>query len=272
MFRKTAFALAALAAAAAAAAAAAPSWAQSSMSNEDVIALVQADMSEDIILAAIRGADGGFDTSAAGLLSLKNAGVPDSIISAMVTSASPAAATSSAEASGGGFNPETVSASDASGTHTMRYLTPNIRTASRGFGFGGVAQYATLAGTSAQLRMDAEPSFVIAVPDNAQVQSYFTLASFAVRSNGTREVLIAGGSGFGGFSTGIHPDRIVPVTTQLAANQSSAPAGFSLYEIEPVSPLASGEYAVVISAGLAASAGIFAGYNGADSFYDFGVD
>lgn len=77
----------------------------------------------------------------------------------------------------------------------MRYLTPDIAgQAVRAFGYGGVAAYAALPGKSAALRLQSpRPTFVVAVPKNAQAQSYVTLVNLAIRRNGTREVMIGGG-------------------------------------------------------------------------------
>jgi|GEM_PF-3917758 len=57
------------------------------MSNPDVITMVSAGMSNDVILAAINGsAERKFDTSVDGLVALKNAKVPDVVMAAMISS------------------------------------------------------------------------------------------------------------------------------------------------------------------------------------------
>ena len=62
---------------------------KSALTNQDVIDLVKAGFSSDIVLAKIRSSACSFDTSLAAMKSLKNASVPDSVVLAMVQ-ASPA--------------------------------------------------------------------------------------------------------------------------------------------------------------------------------------
>jgi hypothetical protein len=58
--------------------------ARSALTNQDVIDLVNAGFSSDIVLAKIRSSACNFDTSLAAMKSLKNANVPDSVVLAMV--------------------------------------------------------------------------------------------------------------------------------------------------------------------------------------------
>jgi hypothetical protein len=76
------------------------------MTNRDVIQLVNAKISDDVIIAKIRQSKTRFDTSTQGLVALKQAGVSDQLISVMVnageaaanTGAAPDSATSAAAA------------------------------------------------------------------------------------------------------------------------------------------------------------------------------
>src|SRR5579863_1780666 len=76
------------------------------MTNRDVIQLVQAKISDDVIIAKIGQSKTRFDTSTQGLVALKRAGVSDRLISVMVnageaatnTGAAPDSATSAAAA------------------------------------------------------------------------------------------------------------------------------------------------------------------------------
>ena len=153
----------------------------------------------------------------------------------------------------------------------MRYLNPQVRTAARAMGFGGFATYASLYGTAASARTkSSKPAFLVSVPNQAQPQSYLTLASLAVRRNNTREVMIGGG--FMSFSSGITADRVIPVDTEVAPDQSKAQTGFTIYKITPVKPLPPGEYAVVLYTG--EMHGLVSAWfsGGANSYFDFGVD
>jgi hypothetical protein len=250
----------------------APAVAQAPMTNQSVIDLAKAKMSDDIILAAIRGSKPGFDLSANGLIALKNAGVSDVVLQEMLRVNSGGAAAPAAAAGGvavaGGLNPEEVVLIDGGTEQGMKYLSPQLRAAARALGFGGMAQYAVLAGEAARQRTSKTPKFRIAVPNNAQPESYFTLASFAVRNNGSREVQVGGG--YISYSTGINRDRVVPVSYEQAADQSKAPSNFTIYEVTPDNALDKGEYAVVLYSSQIRSTGYF--LSGLDSYFDFGVD
>lgn len=97
-------------------------------------------------------------------------------------------------AAAGGINPEEVLVSVGGQESTMQYIIPTVRTAARALGFGGVATYATLQGRQAGRKLPASGlEFIVSVPKNAQAAGYLTLANFAVRNNGTREVQMGGG-------------------------------------------------------------------------------
>jgi hypothetical protein len=252
------------------------------MTNQDVIKMVQAKLPEDTISMAIRAAAPGFDTSADGLVKLSTAGVPQGVIKTILEhasgGASSASAGSAAPAAGGArggavagnaLNPEEVMLIDGGQQAPMRYLVPQMRSAARALGMGGVAQYAVLRGTAASLRLkNTSPSFLVAVPTNAQAESYVTVAEFAVRKNGTREVTVGGG--YMSYSSGIAKDRVVPVNIEKAADQSRAPKDFVLYKVDVARALKGGEYAFILYNSQIKSVGFFA--SGNDSYFDFGVD
>jgi len=62
--------------------------AQTAMTNESVIKMVKAGLSEDIILGSVNGQPGQYSTSADALIALKSAGVSDKVIAAMIGKAS----------------------------------------------------------------------------------------------------------------------------------------------------------------------------------------
>lgn len=57
------------------------------LTNDDVTAMVKSSLPEEVILNAIQANDTGFDTSASGLIALKNAGVSAKVMDAMLASA-----------------------------------------------------------------------------------------------------------------------------------------------------------------------------------------
>lgn len=251
----------------------------SPMTNDDVIRMWRAKMPEQTILMAIESSRPNFNTSSQGLIAMHSAGVPQTIVEAVIAvsrgGAAPARSVSGSAASqtrhSGDFNPEEVVMVGSGGTRvSMRYLVPNMRTAARGLGFGGVATYAVLNGVRATHRItDNQPSFLVLAPENAQPESYATLVHLAVRKNNTREVLIGGG--YMSYSTGIHPDRVVQVESGREPSQAGVPDGYVLYRIKPVRPLTAGEeYAVVFYNTQFRHIGYF--MRTGDSYFDFGVD
>ena len=246
------------------------------MTNQDVVKMVQAKLSEDTILLAIRAAKPGFDTSADGLVKLSTSGVPEGVIKAMIEaksggggSAAPAAGGGKSAAASNAYNPEEVQLIDGDKQSTMKYLAPQMRTAARALGFGGVGSYAVLPGTAAVLRLkNRSPSFMVAVPSNAQPESYVTLANFAVRKNGTREVQVGGG--YMSYSSGVNKDRVMPVTVEKLPDQGRAPKDFILYRVNVAKALEPGEYAFILYNSQVKVVGYF--MSGADSYFDFGVD
>lgn len=253
------------------------------MTNSDVIALVKAKMSADSIVMAVNNATPAFDTSTKGLLALNKAGVPDAVIQAILATggSAPSAHAGSGHGSAGKSsgnaaalndlsNPENVVLVDGTKQSALHYLVPQTRTAARALGFGGMATYAVLMGDKAMLRLtNTQPSFLIAVPNNSQPQSYFTLANFAVRRNASREVLIGGGA-YMSYSTGVAKDRVVATTYEKYGNQAHAPKNYTIYKVSVVAPMAKGEYAMILYNSQVRVSGFFA--SGSDSYFDFGID
>lgn len=152
---------------------------------------------------------------------------------------------------------------------SLQYALPQMRTAARAMGFGGVGQYAALRGPAASLRLTTnQPKFLLALPSNAQPENFYALARMEPRRNGTREILIGGG--YMSYSTGVTADRLTPMKAERAPSQAGAPAGHTLYHLTPQAPLGIGEYALIVSGGAAAMAPGMPGAGG--RFYDFGID
>ena len=73
-------------------------FAQESMTNDSVIKLIKAGLSEDLIVTTINSSPGQYDTSANALISLKKAGAGDKVLSAMILKASGSASAPPASA------------------------------------------------------------------------------------------------------------------------------------------------------------------------------
>ena len=246
------------------------------LTNADVIKMTQANIDDAIILTAIENSEWNFDTTSQGLIDLSTAKVSKTVISTMIkigkeNTKSPVSATKLAVESAETISPSELVLLDGDQIKSMRYINPQVRTAARGLGFGGVASYAVLRGVQANERVkNAQPSFLVSVPNQAQPESYLTLASFAVRKNNSREVIIGGG--YMSYSSGIHPDRIVAITTEKIADQAKAQKGFIIYKATPKSPLPAGEYAVILYTGEMQGL-VSTWFTGTgNSYFDFGVD
>lgn len=244
------------------------------VTNKDVLNLLEAGMSEDVVIQAITSGTPKFDTSSAALIKLKQKGASPAVLKAMMSSMDkPAVAATSSptgkKASSHGLNPEEVILVLDGKENQMQYIIPGMRSAARALGLGGFATYAVLQGEKAQRRIPkTSTEFIVSVPKNAQAGNYLTLANLAVRPNGTREVTTGGG--YMSYSTGIHRDRVVPVATEQLTDQSRAKDGFILYRVKPEAALSSGEYALVLYTGEVRTAGFFT--QASNSFFDFGVD
>ena len=250
------------------------------LTNNDVLKLLDAGMPESVIIQSIASASSTkFDTSADALIKLKDKGASAAVLQAVLNpkgaAAAPArtggggstAAPTAAAASG--LNPEEVQLVVNGQETPMQYIVAQSRMAARALGFGGMASYATLQGSKAARRLPADGvAFIVSVPKNAQVPGYLTLANFAVRKNDTREV--STGGGYMSYSSGINKDRVVPIKSEQLSDQSRARDGFVLYKVSPEKPMSSGEYALVLYTQEVRVAGFFA--QAANSYFDFGVD
>jgi hypothetical protein len=257
-----------------------------SVTNADVIKMLDASMPEEVVISAINSGQSKFDTSANALIRLKEKGASPAILNAVLNAgktqssakagnsgnsgnSGSKAASAKAGHSASGYNPEEVTLLVGGSETIMQYIIPQQRTAARAFGLGGIASYAALNGSTAQRRLtNPSPEFIVSVPKNAQAPNYLTLASFVVRKNGNREV--STGGGYMSYSSGIHKDRVVPIQSEALSDQSRAREGFVLYKIKPEAPLEKGEYALVLYTGELRTAGFFA--QAANSYFDFGVD
>lgn len=239
------------------------------LTNADVVQMVKAGLPESTILLSIKSAPADFKTAPTDLIALKKSGVTQPVLDAMLTHGGESGAPSAMPGGRGDFNPEELMLIDSGVTTPMRYLTPQTRHAVRALGYGGVAGYAVLRGPQASLRLKSNrPEFLLAVPENAQPESYYTLVNLAVRKNGTREIMVGGG--YMSYSTGVANDRIMATVSEKIADQSAAPKDFVIYRIKTSSALPAGEYAVVLYNSQIRAVGYFA--SGLDSYFDFGVD
>jgi hypothetical protein len=64
--------------------------AQTTLTNDSIVKMVKAQLSDDVIVTTINASPGAYDTSPDGLIALKQAGVSDKVIAALVAKSAPA--------------------------------------------------------------------------------------------------------------------------------------------------------------------------------------
>ena len=267
---------------------------QETMTNDEVITLTKAGLSGPIIEGKIRSSKTNFDMSTDALIKLKQAGVSDAIVAAMLEAKSG----KPMMASGGGSisnDSATVGAlgdpndpmskhnygiylyEETDGGRKMTALKPTVSaqnrtgglfTSSLTYGIGKVKTKTNLPGRNAALQLQStSPTFYFylditsgglntasGVPSDP---NEFTLVNFNQRSD-NREVTIGKSNAFGAKG-GLSDEYVVKVTAQDMGN--------GIFKVTPVSPLKKGEYGFMLvnSGNSNTAAGVGA------KFFDFGV-
>ena len=242
-------------------------FAQETLSNQSVVEMVKAGLSERVIIAKIRTSPTSFDTSTDALIALKKNGVPEKVIEAIMspTGPAPAAAAGASPAApagsvamapppGAGHAParptvyQIVAGKEvelmASGGEVQRNRTPYSRSTEL-----------VLAGNKSKFRIaERQPVFVVTSEPGEMP---------LVRldpGKSDRNLKIGSGSRVpyaGSTSTrGLRSEDLIEVSAERDSR------GF--YRIRPRAPLAPGEYGFVATRGGSPNAGT--------TIYDFGVD
>jgi hypothetical protein len=224
----------------------------SAMTNTDVIALVSAGLSDDLVIAKIHAANAtDFDTSVDGLKSLKAANVSNAVIQAMIQPAPvPAAAPAAA-------NPDDPNSPhpmglyiQATGADGAKHLTRIEETTSKGMKTSGVLAHhfsggiakaheqAVLDGSKAPVEVsETNPIFYAYIPENFAggtiTPRNFLLVKLDVKENS--RVINTASLGFASFSTGSDEK-----SRQGFSSETVKPG---IYKITLANPLAAGEYA-----------------------------
>jgi hypothetical protein len=233
--------------------------AQEALTNQSIIDMVKAGLSERVIIAKIRNSPTNFDTQTDALIALKKNGVPEKVIEAIMSPSAPAAAapapagnvamTPPAAAPGpsrptvyqivGGKEVELMAAGSEVQRNSSRYSR---------------STEVVIAGNKAKFRTaERQPVFVItAAPNDLPLVRLDPGKS-------DRNLKVGGGSRvpYGGSTTtrGIRGEDLVDVDVERDSR------GF--YRVKPKAPLAPGEYGFVVTHG---------GSPMGSSIYDFGVD
>ena len=253
------------------------------MTNEEVISLAKAGLSPSIIIAKIRSDRSNFDLSTDSLIKLKQAGVTDDILAAMLEAKSGKSVTAGTAASDPNdpmskHNYGIFLYEERAGSRKMTQLMPavssqnrtgGIFTSSITYGISKVKIKSNLPGRNAGLQIaDTQPVFYFyldvssgglntasGIPSNP---NEFALVRFNQRDD-NREVTIGKSNAFSAKG-GLSDEYVVQfIATDL---------GNGVFKITPSAPLPKGEYGfyLVNSGNSNASAAVGA------KFFDFGVN
>lgn len=267
------------------------SFGQEVMTNAEVISLSKAGLSNSIIIDKIRTSKSDFDLSTDGLIKLKQAGISDDVVGAMLAAKSgktPSQTPASTEytpgkAAGDQNDPASSHTygiylyEEKDGAKKMIQLTPTVSAQNRTggmftsqmtYGIGKVKTKANLPGRTAALQIeDATPVFYFYLDTTSggmntssgvpSSPNEFTLVRFNQRSD-NREVTIGKANAFGAKG-GLSDEYVVQFTAESMGN--------GIFKITPNGNLTKGEYGfyLVNSGNSNASAAIGA------KFFDFGV-
>jgi hypothetical protein len=265
---------------------AAMAFAQETMSNDEVVSLTKAGLSPMIIIGKIRTSSPGFDLSTDSLIALKQAGVSEEVLAAMLEAKSgkpvkatpveaPAADTSDpmVKRNYGIYLYELIK-----GRRVMTQLRPVVSAQNRTggvftnsitYGITKIKQKANLPNRNAEMQiprtrpifyfyLDATTGGLNTSSGIPSDPNEFMLVRFNQRSD-NREVTIAKQNAFGGKG-GLSDEYVVPFDSEDLGN--------GIFRVTPRTELKKGEYAfyLVNSGNSNASAAIGA------KFFDFGIN
>jgi hypothetical protein len=274
--------------------AAVPAQAQETMNNDEVITLTKAGLNPTLIVGKIKTSKTNFDLSTDSLIKLKQAGVTDDVVAAMLEAKSgkPVSAAVSANSTGAAPVGATGDPNDPMAKHNygiflyeekdgVRKMTPlkanvsaqnrtgGMFTSSLTYGIGKVKIKSNLPGRNADLQLTTiVPVFYFyldvtsgglntasGVPSDPKE---FALVRFNQRSD-NREVTIGKGNVFGAKG-GLSDEYVVQFKAEDMGN--------GIFKVTPAADLKKGEYAfyLVNSGNSNTSAGVGA------KFFDFGVN
>ena len=265
--------------------------AQQAMNNDAVIKMIKAGLSDDLIVTTIKNSPGTYDTSVNGLIALKQAGVSDKVVAAMVAkanapaeapAAAPTAATSTSKDPNDPNSPHDpgvyIMTAGSDGKPQMVFIdragaasahTSNLLGAAFSYGISKAKIKAEIPGAHAPVRTkNLHPTFYMYFPSadiiggfggNSVITSpsQFSLLCLDIKKD-HRETEIAK-MGFASAQAGVDDKKAVQFATDRIRN--------GVYKITPNTDLHDGEYAFIAASGTAGTATAQTVV-----IYDFGVD
>jgi hypothetical protein len=253
------------------------------ITNQDVIDMAALGLSDDIIIAKIRGASAGgtlqFDTSVDGLKGLKTGKVSDEVIKVMINPAPPAAPVVVAAmpiTNDPNLPPPEVGVYWKNGSAFIFVEGQAISQAKVGGKAGSMFTYgmrnehwdAFLNGPrSKNVINESQPVFYLYVPDGTSASDYVLIS--LEKKGDRREFQIGSFGGMTGGKSGVKRDKEIAFTVEHA--------GIRTYKIKPNVPMKPGEYAFFMGTGQQAtmaggsSGGARSGGAAAGRVYDFRI-
>jgi hypothetical protein len=268
-------------------------YAQETMTNDEVISLTKAGLANSIIIGKIRSSKSNFDMSTDGLIRLKQSGVGDDVVAAMLeakngvsAAGAPSNSTGAAPVTAAGDPNDPASKhnygiylyEEKDGARKMTQLKPNVSAQNRTgglftsqmtYGIGKVKTKANLPGRAAALQLtNTAPVFYFyldvssgglntasGVPSDP---NEFTLVRFNQRSD-NREVTIGKSNAFGGKG-GLSDEYVVKFNAEDLGN--------GVFKVTPSAALTKGEYGfyLVNSGNSNTSSAV------GSKFFDFGIN
>lgn len=242
--------------------------AQRTMTNDDVVEMVKAEVPEAVIIKAIRESESDFDTSTKTVVELYRKGVSPQILEAMIQ---PDAAASKNENENPPktCQPANLACVQGSAPNEVLLISRGQRTPMKrsqtNSRFTGVSVFAKtrfhiyLENNRSLFRLtDRTPEFETSLPSDIDASEKLVLVRFKSGS-GRRDVEIDEYKGPRSHK-GIENEFVVPTTFEALRTQTLADGRkYTLYMIKTVGPLSPGEYAFVPRS-------VFRDY------YDFGID
>jgi hypothetical protein len=266
-------------------------FAQQMLDNDAVVKLVNAGLSEELIVSTINASPGHYDTSPDGLIALKNAGASDKVVSAVVARASapppppvaaPAPAVPAVAAPVDENDPMSphdpgiylmTTAHDGSRKMILieragsgRQKTANVWGYAFSYGLSKAKIKAEVPGPHAATRTaDATPVFYMYFPPTGNLGAADTISSptqFSLlkleQKKDHRETAV-GKIGIGSAEAGNDSKNTFKFNTEKIRSYA--------YKVSPDMGLVAGEYAFIATTGMSTGAG-----GGSVVVFDFGVD
>ena len=253
------------------------------ITNQDIIDMAALGLSDDVIIAKIRGASAGgtlqFDTSVEGLKGLKAAKVSDDVMKVMINpapAAAPVIVAAAPMSNDPNLPPPEVGVYWKNGNAFVFVEGQTISQAKVGGKAGSMFTYglrnehwdAFLNGPqSRNVIHESQPVFYLYVPDGNSASDYVLIS--LEKKGDRREFQIGSFGGMTGGKSGVKRDKEIAFTVEHA--------GIRTYRVKPNVPMKPGEYAFFMGTGQQAtmaggsSGGARSGGAAAGRVYDFRI-